>query len=464
MQNKKTNRLFSLALVGVIFRLAGPTMLEQLLQTLVQYIDTAMVGSLGTDATATVGATTTVNWLVGSTVSAFGVGFLTFIARALGSDDKARAREVAAQSIFVVLLTGIFFTALTLGISSYVPVWMQVEKSLQKDAALYFFILYTPMLFRAATTIFGTVLRAAGDTKTPMAAGIIVNVSNVLLNILFIFPTRAYTLLSHRIVIPGIGMGVIGAAIASAISYTLGGICITVALWRQPLISPKGQSLRPRADILLPALRVAMPNMLQRFVTSFGYVAFASMINSLGKVSIAAHTIANTVESAFYIPGYGMMTASATLAGNALGARDSKRMKELSRTALVVETALMVVSGGLLFAFAPNMMRIFSKDDRVIRLGAFVLRMVALSEPFYGMSIIMEGMMQGVGETIKPLLCSISTMWVIRILGTFLCTRIWGLGLIAAWSCMITHNLVLFLLMLIIFLSGRWNPLQKTTE
>ena len=80
--------------------------------------------------------------------------------------------------------------------------------------------------------------------------------------------------------------------------------------------------MRPDMTILRPCMKVAFPNMLQRFGTSLGYVAFASMINSLGEISTAAHTIANTVESLFYIPGYGMQTAAATLAGNAYGAGD----------------------------------------------------------------------------------------------------------------------------------------------
>lgn len=105
-------------------------------------------------------------------------------------------------------------------------------------------------------------------------------------------------------------------------------------------------------------------------------MAFAAMINSLGEISTAAHTIANTVESAFYVPGYGMQAAAATLAGNALGAKDKKKMKNLTSMLVFIETVLMVVSGSLLFIFAPDMMRLFSKSEEVIALGSVVLRMV----------------------------------------------------------------------------------------
>lgn len=200
--------------------------------------------------------------------------------------------------------------------------------------------------------------------------------------------------------------------------------------------------------------------MLQRFCTSLGYVVFASMINSLGAVAAAAHTIANTVESAFYIPGYGMQTAAATLAGNAYGAKDSKRMKNLASMFIPIELLLMLLSGALLFLSAPPLIRIFSDSEEVIQLGSTILRMVAFSEPFYGFSIIVEGLMQGVGKTKEPFLYNIIGMWLIRNVGTMICIHFAGLGLISAWSCMIFHNMLVFVLFLFTYLRGNWNPLS----
>ncbi len=447
-------------LVPTIMALAWPTMLEQLMQTAVQYIDTAMVGTLGTEATAAVGSTTTVNWLVGSTISALGVGFLAFISQSAGAGDKDKMKKAVAQSVLVTLISGVLLTVIILSISGFVPTWMQVEEGIRPVAAQYFFILYTPMLARAATIIFGTVLRAAGDTKTPMRVGVVVNIVNVALNFFLIYKSRTANILGLNIFIPGAGWGVTGAAVASAIAFAVGGVLITVALWRHKDLSPKCITIKPDKTILAPCLRVAFPNALQRFGTSLGYVFFAAMVNSLGGVATAAHTIANTVESAFYIPGYGMQTAAATLAGNALGSRDSKRLTELSRMILFIEIVLMVISGGLLFAFAPQMVSIFSRDAQVIALGAIVLRMVALSEPFYGVSIITEGMMQGMGRTVMPFVTNIIGMWLIRIVGTYICTQIFAYGLVGAWACMILHNMMLFAVFTAFRLSRKWNPIK----
>ena len=433
-------------LVPGILSLAGPTMLEELVDTAVQYIDIAMVGSLGTAATAAVGSTATLNWLISGSISAIGVGFLSFIARSRGAGDHEKAGCAAAQAVFIAVFIGLLFTAIVLPLSRFIPAWMHADPSIRPLASRYFLLLYSSLLFRSVRIIFGALLRASGDTKTPMRIGLLVNLLNVTGNYFLIFPARTIHLFGG-FSLPGAGLGVEGAAIASAFAIAAGGCLISLALWRHKDISPRGHSLLPDPAILRPCLSVALPNMLQRFCTSLGYVVFASMINSLGELSTAAHTIANTVESAFYIPGYGMMSAAATLTGNCIGARDPQRQRHLARMIVVLEVSLMILSGGLLLLFAPAMVRLFSRDAAVILLGSTVLRMVAVSEPFYGISIVTEGMLQGAGLTFRPFLFNVVGMWGVRILGTALCLKVFGLGLVAAWGCMIAHNMLLLSLL-----------------
>lgn len=443
----------------VVLALAWPTMLEQLLQVAAQYVDSAMVGRLGAAATASVGATVTINWMVGSTLSALGIGFLAYIAREYGAGRFENASRAVAQSVSAALIAGLGFTALTLGLSQYIPGWMNAAEDIRETASRYFFIIYTPMLLRAATVIFGTVLRASGDTRTPMKVNLLVNAVNVVLNYLLIYETRDVTLLGLTVRMPGAGLGVIGAAIGTAAGFAVGGVAMTLALWRHPRISPKGQSLKPDWTIMKPCLKVALPAALQRFGTSFGYVAFASVINSLGTVATAAHSIANTAESAFYIPAYGIQTAAATLSGNAGGMRDQKYMKAITRTLLILEPTLMAVSGATLFILAPRMMAMFTPDQQVIRLGSTVLRMVAVTEPLYGIAVVLEGIFMGVGDTMYAFVCNIVGMWGLRVLGTVILVHGFGLGLTAAWGAMIAHNVLLCVLFAIHFKNGKWNPI-----
>lgn len=462
MSSLTKEKYFDFSFLPIIFTLAWPTMLENILSTAIQYIDTAMVGNLGTDAMAAVGSTSTVSWLFVSSISAFGVGFLAYISQARGRGDDNAAKRAVMQAIITVLVLGSLFTLVTVSVSKYVPKWMNVDPSISELATSYFFITYLATLPRSANMILGTVLRAAGDTKTPMRIGIGVNVINLVLNYFLINPTRTVSLLGLKMTMPGAGMGVIGAAVASVISMIYGGVAMLISVFKHEEISPKGLPFKLDMEIMRPCLKTAIPYMFQRFGSSLGYVVFASMINSLGATATAAHTIGNTVESAFYIPGFGMMTAAATLTGNYIGARDSDSLHKVARVTILCEVLMMIVTGSLLFIFAPNLVRIFNKDPEVIALCSTVLKMVACSEPFFGVTNVLEGMLQGAGNTKFSLYVNIIAMWTMRILGTYILTQIFDFGLIGAWTGMIAHNMTSFLCYALYYKSGKWvHPMTE---
>ena len=206
-----------------------------------------------------------------------------------------------------------------------------------------------------------------------------------------------------------------------------------------------------------------MPNVLQRTIVCLGQVTFSSMVNSLGTVAVTAHSTAITAESAFYIPGFGVQAAASALVGNAYGAKDKKRMRELTRMLLMIVFFLMVITGTALFFCAEGVMGLFTDDARVIHLGAKVLKMVAVSEPVYGVAIILEGIFHGVGDTLSPFIFEAACMWGVRIVGTFVTVKCLHGDLSAAWASMIAHNVVLALMLTIHYFRGRWNPLNRET-
>ena len=442
----------------LIAALAWPTIVEQVLTTAVSYVDTAMVGALGKDASAAVGATMTVNWMLGGIVMALSIGFLAYIARSIGAGEPEKASRAAAQSVMIALTGGAVITALALPLAYRIPVWMNADPTICDKAGEYFFIIYIPMIFRSASITFGTVLRAAGDTKKPMQVNTVTNLINVVLNFLLIYDTRSVRVLGLTMTMPGAGMGVRGAAIASAIAFVVGGAWMTLALYKNPLVSPKGRSLKPDRSILAPCFRVALPACFQRLATSLGYVTFSGMINTLGAASTAAHSIANTAESAFYIPGWGMQTAASTLIGNAYGARDERKLRGLSRMLLTLEFIVMTVSGAILFFGAKGLMGLFTSDKDVIEMGTKVLKMVAVSEPIYGIAIIIEGIFNGIGDTLHSFIFNTVGMWGVRILGTYIFVIRLGNDLTAAWGCMIAHNVALGIMLSVKYIRGRWRP------
>lgn len=194
--------------------LGSPTIVEQLLQTMVSYVDTAMVGQLGAQASAAVGVTTTVNWLLNGMIFAASLGLLSYIARFTGAGDQDSAREVSAQGIWVLLLLGIPVSILALAISPVLPVWLGAAPEIRKDASTYFFIVSLAMFFRCSLIVFGNVLRANKDSRTPMKVNIGINFLNIVLNQLLIGRSVTVHLHTLQLTIPGMGLGIAGAAIA----------------------------------------------------------------------------------------------------------------------------------------------------------------------------------------------------------------------------------------------------------
>lgn len=444
-------------LLEQIAALSWPTIIEQALQTLVQFADAAMVGRIGAQASASVGMTSSVTWLVNSPLWAMGVGVMAVVARAHGAGDGQTVRRTGMQSVLMALALGLVLGAATVAASPFLPGWLGADRELRATASIYFAIVCLPMVFRAGLILFGSVLRAVHDTKTPMLVNTLVNAVNVVLNFFLIFGTRRASFGPVTLTLPGAGLGVAGAAIATAAAYVLGGLLMFAALLRNPLVTPRGVPFALDRPIMGQCVRVGLPAAMTRVGSCLGQVVFSSQVTRLGTTALAAHTLAITAEQAFYIPGYGMQAAASTLCGNALGAGDERRLRDTARTMTLLCAALMAVTGGVLFLIPGAMMSLFTADAQVIEAGVRVLRIVALSEPFFGASIILEGVFDGMGDTRTPLVISIATMWGVRILMTYICVNVFGLGLTAVWCCMVADNVTRCLLLALRFASGRWR-------
>lgn len=429
-------------LMGTILHLAWPTVVEQALQTVVSYADTAQVGAIGANASASVGLTTSMMWLVNAPMFAFGMGFLSVISRSLGAEDRLTARKAAVQAVWITVLLGMVEGIIAVSISPFLPRWLGAAEEIQRDAALYFGIVSLPMLFRCSTIILASVLRATKNTRTPMIFNTIMNVLNIFLNYLLIGPA---------------GLGVTGAAIATAAAYVVGGTLMFLSVLRSPILDLCTMSPRFDWNIMKKCMAIGTPIAGERVTACLGQVLFTALIARLGTVAVAAHSIAITAEQAFYIPGYGMQTAAATLCGFSAGEKDEKKLMQASSAICVMAVVLMGSLSTLMFFIPGAILSIFTKDEAVIELGIQLLQIVAFSEPFFAAAIIMEGVFNGVGDTKAPFVISLITMWGIRIFFTFLVVNLFHLGLPAVWICMVGDNVTRCFLLVFRYFRGSWK-------
>ena len=211
---------------------------------------------------------------------------------------------------------------------------MGAEPSIWKDASDYFLIVSLPMIFRSATMIMGAAIRGTKDTKTPMLINLGANGTNILLNIVFIY---------------GMGLGVRGAAIASAISYTTAGLLMFAAYRRNEYLHWKWEHFAVDGKVMKECMRIGLPVLFSSIASCFGYVVFAGLVSGMGTTIFAAHSIAVTAETIFYISGYGLRTATSTLIGISLGEEDEKQMEAVASVSVKLTMILMCVSGVILF-------------------------------------------------------------------------------------------------------------------
>lgn len=435
-----------------IVKLAWPAIVQEALNVIIVYVDAAMVGSLGAAASASVGLTGTVIWLVSSICIALGMGVLAVCSQAYGAKNQEQLERSGQQAFFMTLVVGVVLMIACLLIGPYLPQILGADPSIQEDASMYFMIITAPMLFRAALLIFSCALRGVQDMKSPMIIDLLINGLNIVLNTLLIFPTRQF----YGYTVFGFGWGVKGAAIATAITYTVGGCLMFMRYYNNKVFRFKETGFHYYKNEMQKCLHIGIPVVMERSVLCLGHIAFASLIAKLGVIPFAAHSLAIQAEQAFYIPGYGFQSAAATLSGQAVGQKNEKRIKEIAYLISGITAALMVFAGIMLFFFAENLMSIFTPDLEVIKLGASVLRIVALSEPIYGVLVILEGVFNGIGDTKAPFVFSLITMWGIRVFGSWILVNVFYMGLTEVWIMMVLDNVVRCFLLLKRFKKEKW--------
>mgnify|MGYP003543003819 CR=1 FL=1 len=431
-----------------IITLALPMIAEEILSTLLQYVDTAMVGRLGAEATSAVNLTATVNWLIGSLFSAFGVAVTAMISSGFGAGDEKRMKESSFGGFLLSLGAGFVICVISLSIAHVLPIWMNADEAIIKSAGDYFFIISLAIPFRSISRIEACALRAVKDSKTPMVINLSQNILNIILNYIFIYTLKK---------------GVVGAAWATFISFSLGGVLMLVfALKNEKIRFRREDGEREKQKkIMKEAFSISIPAAATSTTSCLGHIVFASLVSGMGTITFAAHSIALSAETIFYVPGYALRGSTQTLIGISVGKNDKKNFKEVEHVSVLITFIMMTITGALLYFTAYPVMKIFTPDERVVSMGGEVLKLIALSEPIFGLMIVYEGICYGLGDTRFPFWIETIGAWGIRILFTLIGLRYFSISLYGVWICMLLDNVFRALMLSIPMLFGRDVKLFK---
>ncbi len=441
---------------GVVLTLSIPSILEQLVVTAMEYIDAAMVGHIGAEATAAIGIVSSSTWLLHGILVGLYNAFAIQIAQYLGADRQADARGVLRQAMLFNLAAGLAAAAFGVGISGHLPGWLGADVSLQANASAYFAIWSAALPFTMAMGMDTAMLRATGDALTPGLISVLVCALDVVFNFFLINPTRQIVLFGQSVTVWGAGLAVPGAALGTAFSNVVGGgLALAILLLREgPLCIRKPGSWKITRACLRNLWRVGVPLAAERAALSSAQVLQVRIVSQLGTVAIAANSLGVSAEGLCYMAGYGIQDAAIALIGQAVGAYRRDMAKRFAWLCTAMGMGIMALSGVGLWLFAPALMGIFTADAAVIALGARVLRIEAFAEPMFGASIVASGAMQGAGDSAGCFVLNLVSMWGIRLTLAFLLAP--RFGLVGVWGAMCFELCVRGALFLLRLARGRW--------
>ena len=419
----------------LIVQLSVPSILAQISATVMFFIDAAMVGHLGEKATAAIGLVETTMWLIGGLSSAVNMGFSVQVAHFIGANDFEGARRVLRKSFVCALSWSVLVSLTGIAIHRQLPYWLGGSPEIAHDASLYFLLVGVSGIFFQMEGLAGSMLKCSGNMKVPSALNILMCVMDVCFNYFFI-----YTL----------NMGVMGAAIGTGLAMLVtAALMLYFLLFRSLLSRPKVSSssleggttetstkagTADGAPIISTAFKIGAPMALNHILMGSAQIVSTIIVAPLGTVAIAANSLAITVESLCYMPGFGISEAATTLVGQGIGAGQHALTRSFANMSVALGIAVMTFMGILMWIFAPELMSFLTPVDVVIAEGASALRIEAWAEPMFAAAIVANCVFIGAGDTLKPAIMNIASMWGVRLTLASWLAREYGLR--GVWTAM----------------------------
>ena len=438
-------------------QLSIPSNFAQISSVIMQYIDASMVGSLGANASASIGLVSTTTWLFMGLCTSVAAGFAVQVAHLLGAKDDKGARVVLRQALVLSLLFGFLLAATGCGISGYLPRWLGGDEAIRHDATGYFMIYALSLPALQLNMLAGSMLRCSGNVYVPSILNMLMCVMDVIFNLFLIFPSRMHEIAGFSFYLPGAGLGVEGAALGTALALLVTALLMLYFLcFRSPelRLRHRREKLFFTGDCLRRAFRIGLPMGCERIIMCGAQIMSTVIVAPLGIYAIAANAFAITAESLCYMPGYGIADAATTLVGQSLGAKRHDLARSFARITVVMGMAVMTVMGAIMYLAAPLMIGVMTPVPEVASLGVSILRIEAFAEPMFAAAIVAYGVFIGAGDTLVPATMNFVSIWAVRL--TLAALLAPSMGLHGVWIAMCIELCFRGMIFLARMKWGRW--------
>ena len=421
-------------MLRLIVGLSIPSILAQVTNVLMFYIDAAMVGKLGAAASASIGLVESATWLFGGLCSAVSLGFSVQVAHFIGANDFVKARQVLRHALVCTLSFSLLVTLCASLIAFKLPIWLRGGDDIAHDAALYFLIYALSVPFLQLGILSSNMLKSAGNMQIPSIMSVLMCVLDVGFNYLFIYVA---------------GLGVPGAALGTVLSIAIvASVEAWFALFRSSILALRLDKARFvwMWSYVRNAVKISAPIAAQYVLMTGAQVVSTYIVAPLGNFAIAANTFAITAESLCYMPGYGIGDAATTLVGQSMGAGQYGLCRSFTKLTVGMGMAVMALMGVVMYVFAPEMIGLMTPVDEIRALGTQILRIEAFAEPMFAAAIVGNSVCVGAGDTLKPSLMNLASMWGVRLSLAAVLAHWYGLqGVWTAMAVELTFRGMLFL-------------------
>ncbi len=417
--------------INQVWKLSLPAILTQITTIAMQYIDSAMVGALGANASASIGLVASTTWLFNGIPYAVAAGFSVQVAHSVGAKNTKHTKNIVKHGLITAILTSLLVCVLGLLISKPLPVLLGGNEAINNDATLYFITFASMLPFFQMNCLASSYLQCAGDMVTPSVLNAIMCVLDVVFNAIFIPKYK-----------------VLGAGIGTALA------CVVISIFmmffcyirNKELTILKSGKIIFNFNIIKSAFKIGTPVAVQEIAMCGAMVATTMIVAPLGAVCIAANSFAITAESLCYMPGYGIGNAATTLVGRSFGAGDLKTAKHYGNICTAMGGIFMGITGAVMMIACPLVFMLLTPVEEVRILATEVLRIGLLAEALFGVSIVAAGALRGTGDTFVPSIMNLGSIWIVRIGLALLLVK--PLGLHGVWVAMATELCVRGLILL----------------
>jgi len=436
---------------AAVNKLAWPIILENLFQTSLGTVSMLMVSRLGPAAIAGIGTATQLLWVTQAAFAAITTGTTVLVAHFTGAKQPDDANTVVKQSMLVSLLLSLVFGLLGFYLADWFIILMGADPDVVEAGAAYLRITMAASFFMVTMFSISGALRGAGDSRTPMIVSGIINVVNV---------AASYVLIFGKLGVPPLGIA--GAAWGVTISRAIGtGILFWFLVRGKGVISIRGrQDWAPDTKLIRRMMRLGLPTMGEQLLMSGGMLVFAIISISLGTIVYAAQRITFQVMSLTYMPGFGYALAATAIVGQYLGAKRPDLSERANTHCVRMATILMTSIGILTAIFGKPLMRIFTQDPEMIRIGAEAMWVIALSWPTMAIGQVLAGSLRGAGDTRFPMYTTFLGVWLMRVPLSYLLGPVLGWGLSGIYLAMSLDSAARAVACWLRYRTGSWREIE----